>query len=103
MSKAPKWWAPTNPSRGWSEAQYFARAFASSLFKEDDTFIHTSSAAGFSDWHRMHGQAVHERGAAQWVPWWSGAAMAFSSWYSPLTLAMRRSDAEYDEAQRRIA
>ena len=40
-----------------------------------------TSAAPFSRWHKVHGQAVHEWGSKPWVPWWE--AMQWSTWWNP--------------------
>lgn len=50
----------------------------------------TTSAAPFSTWHRMHGQAVCEWGYPQWVPWWE--AMLWQRWVTLPQLARWNDD-----------
>ncbi len=39
-----------------------------------------SSAAPFSLWHRVHGQAVVEWGFPRWVPWWVAHHYGWQIW-----------------------
>ena len=43
--------------------------------------IPSSSAAPFSRWHRVHGQAVHVFKFPQWVPWWEAYDFGWVRWF----------------------